>query len=385
MTQIKAIHVTHNAQLADVAAQLRDKPLLAIDTEFQRETTFYPLAGLLQLGDAQHQYLIDPLTVDDWSPLRELFAPIESLRRESLGRESLGQGKPCVLHACGEDLEVFARVVDAVPSALFDTQVGAALAGFGFSLSYQALVRECLGIEVEKEQTRSDWLRRPLSVEQCHYAALDIAHLPDVFACIAERLDKKNRLVWWQAEGNTALATSRDAIAPGQYYLKLSGGWRLRGVQIAALQQLCAWRELEARARNVPRGRILKDAQCLEIARVLPRTLAELAGTPELHPQLVRIEGEHILALIEAARELPPSAYPPAIGEPLRRELGDRLKQLRRLVEARARELDMAAEILARKRDCEMLLRTGALPDSLQGWRRDIIGEPLLALLRAMP
>lgn len=368
MTAVQPIHVASNAHLADVVAQLNDKPLLAIDTEFQRETTFYPIAGLIQLGDAQHQYLIDPLTIDDWLPLRELFA----------------RQKPYVLHACGEDLEVFTRVIDAVPATLFDTQVGAALAGLGFSLSYQTLVRECLGIDVEKEQTRSDWLRRPLSAEQCHYAALDIAHLPAVFDCIAERLDKKGYLSWWQAEGNAQLTTSRDAIVPEHYYLKLSGGWRLRGMQIAALQQLCAWREVEARVRNVPRGRILKDAQCLEIARVLPQSLAELAGTPDLYPHQVRVEGEKILALIAAARAMVASEYPLAIGEPLRRELGDRLKQLRQLVEARARELDMAPEILARKRDCEILLRTGLLPESLQGWRRDIIGEPLLELLQTM-
>jgi ribonuclease D len=368
MTSVQPIHITNNAQLADIAAQSCEKPLLAIDTEFQRETTFYPIAGLIQLGDAQHQYLIDPLTVDEWEPLRNLFA----------------QEKPCVLHACGEDLEVFARVADAVPNTLFDTQVGAALAGFGFSLSYQALVRECLDIEVEKEQTRSDWLRRPLSSEQCHYAALDIAYLPAVFDCIAERLDKKGRMHWWAAEGATMLSASRDAIAPEDYYLKLSGGWRLRGVQVAVLQKLCAWRETEARARNVPRGRILKDAQCLEIARVLPRTMAELAGTPELHPQQVRIEGEKVLSIVAAAREISANEYPAGIGEPLRRELGDRLKQLRAFVEARAQELDVAPESLARKRDCEMLLRTGALPDSLLGWRRDIIGEPLLAFLKAM-
>jgi ribonuclease D len=368
MTKVQAIHVTDNKQLAEIATQLHDKPLLALDTEFQRETTFYPIVGLIQLGDAQQQYLIDPLTIDDWSPLRELFT----------------QPKPHLLHACSEDLEVFARLLGVLPQRLFDTQIGAALAGFGFSLSYQALVRECLGIEVEKEQTRSDWLRRPLSVEQCHYAALDIAYLPDVFARIAERLDKLDRMVWWEAEGSAVLATSRDAVAPEQYYLKLSGGWRLRGVQVAALQQLCIWREAEARARNMPRGHILKDAQCLEIARVLPRALPELAGTPELHPQQVRIDGQKILGLVAAALEFSSAQYPPAPAEPLRRELGDRLKRLRQLVEERAKELGISAEILARKRDCEFVLRTGELPAALQGWRRAIIGEPLLALSKTM-
>ena len=368
ITNVAPVHVTANAQLAELACAWSERPLLALDTEFQRETTFYPIAGLIQLGDAQQQYLIDPLTIDDWSPLRTVFA----------------EAKPRVLHACSEDLEVFARLIGALPEKLFDTQVGAALAGFGFSLSYQALVRECLGIEVEKEQTRSDWLRRPLSVEQCHYAALDIAYLPAVFECIAERLDKNNRFNWWESEGAALLATSRNAILPTQYYLKLAAGWRLRGVQVAALQQLCAWREVEARARNVPRGRILKDAQCLEIARVLPSTLAELAGAPELHPQQVRLEGERILALIAVAKALPVAEHPAPIGEPLRRELGDRLKQLRQLVETRGQELQISAEILARKRDCEWVLRSGELPLSLQGWRREIIGEPLLALLKTL-
>lgn len=365
---VPPLHVTDNQQLAELAAQFCERPLLALDTEFQRETTFYPIAGLIQLGDAQQQYLIDPLTIDEWSPLRAVFA----------------QSKPHVLHACSEDLEVFARLIGALPAMLFDTQVGAALAGFGFSLSYQALVKECLGIEVGKEQTRSDWLRRPLSDEQCHYAALDVAYLPEVFACIAERLDKTNRMAWWESEGRTTLAASRDAVALEHYYLKVSGGWRLSGIQVLVLQQLCLWREHEARARNVPRGRILKDAQCLEIARMLPRTAAELAGTPELHPQQVRIDGPKILDIIAAARQASPADYPLAPPAPLRRELGDRLKQLRQLVEERAQELNIAPEILARKRDCETLLRSGTLPDALLGWRREIIGEPLLALLHMM-
>lgn len=362
------VHVASDASLEEFAAAWSAAPLLALDTEFQRETTFYPIPGLVQIGDADRQYLLDPLAIGEWEPLRR----------------ALRNSAPKVLHACSEDLEIFAQLTGDIPQPLFDTQVGAALAGFGFSLSYQALLKNCLDIEVGKEHTRSDWLRRPLSDEQCHYAALDVAYLPAVYARIAERLDALDRFAWWEEEGRRTVAASREQIAPENYYLKLSGAWRLRGPQVAALRQLCHWRETEARARNVPRGRIVKDAQCIDIARLLPNSLAELAAVPELHPQQVRLEGETILDLIAQARRMPAAECPPSLPAPLPREAGEHLKRLRRLVESRAAELDVPAEILARKRDCETLLRSGELPAALQGWRYSIIGEPLLALQKTL-
>lgn len=366
MSAADFIYIDSNAQLADVAEQCADARLLALDTEFQRETTFYPIAGLIQLGNGDHQYLIDPLKIDDWAPLQTL----------------LNNSSYKLLHACSEDLEVFARLCNTLPQPLLDTQIGAALAGFGFSLSYQALVKACLDIEVGKEQTRSDWLRRPLSTEQCHYAALDVAYLPPIFEVIADRLQQKNRFDWWLQEGAGTIAASRDATAPEYYYLKLSGGWRLRGAQVAVLRELCAWREREARRRNVPRGRIVKDAQCIDIARLLPRNAAELSAVPELHPQTQRVDGENILGIVEIAQQISAAEWPAPVSAPLPREWGDRLKKLRQLIDERARELDIPAELLARKRDCEMLLRTGELSDALRGWRFPIVGEPLLALHR---
>jgi ribonuclease D len=368
MTQPAHIaHVVDNRQLADLAEHWSEARLLALDTEFQRETTFYPIAGLIQLGVEQRQYLIDPLAIDDWEPLQRAFTG----------------AVPKVLHACSEDLEIFAQLIDVIPQPLFDTQIGAALAGLGFSLSYQALVKNCLDIEIGKEHTRSNWLQRPLSAEQCHYAALDVAYLPDVFAIIAERLRKLDRFVWWEEEGRRTVAVSREQIAPHQYYQKLSGAWRLRGTQVAALQQLCNWREVEARARNVPRGRIVKDPQCIEIARLLPQSLAELGSIEDIHPQLVRNDGARILEIVELAQQTLAVEWPAVLPAPLPREWGTRMKRMRELVEARALELNISPEILARKRDFEILMRTGELPPSLQGWRKSIIGEPLLALHRA--
>jgi ribonuclease D len=362
------IYVDNNAQLAELAEHWRVSPLLALDTEFVRETTFYPIAGLLQLGDEHQQYLIDPLCIDDWAPLQQLFAT-DFYK---------------VLHACSEDLELFSRLLGMAPQPLFDTQVGAALAGIGFSLSYQALVQTCLGIEVEKEQTRSNWVHRPLTAAQCHYAALDVAYLPTIFAQLAERLTALGRFEWWREDGERTVVASQVQLAPEQYYLKLGAAWRLQGPQLAVLQQLCVWREQQARERNVPRGRIVKDPQCIEIARCLPRTLNELAAVAELHPQQIRSEGAQLLELVASARELPAVDYPAAPEAPLPREWGERLKRLRQLIAERALDLNMPAEVLARKRDCEWLLRTGELPDSLLGWREQTIGAPLLSLLKSI-
>lgn len=365
---VEPIHVRENTQLAQLAEKWREAPLLALDTEFVRETTFYPIAGLLQLGDTEQQYLIDPLAIDDWTPLRDLF----------------GGGAPKVLHSCSEDLELFHRLLGTAPQPLFDTQVGAAMAGMGFSLSYQAVVQACLGIEVGKDQTRSDWLQRPLSPAQCHYAALDVAYLPAVFAQLAERLTQLGRFDWWREDGERIIAASSVQPEPSRYYLKLGAAWRLRGPQLAVLQQLCSWREHEARARDVPRGRIIKDPQCIEIARCMPRTPGELAGCAELHPQQVRHDGAALLELIERALALPTSQHPPAPEAPLPRDEAERLKRLRDLVTARAVDLGLAPEVLARKRDCELLLREGVLPESLKGWREAEIGAPLLSLLKTM-
>lgn len=362
MTASEPRHITSNAALAEHCEQWRQHALITLDTEFVRETTFYPIPGLVQVGVDGLQYLVDPLAIDDWGPLQSLLAdPI-----------------PKVLHACGEDIEVFQRLLGVVPQPMYDTQVGAALTGWGFGLGYQALVQQVLGIHVDKEHTRSNWVARPLSPEQCHYAALDVAYLPELYARISERLDRLGRLTWWREEGERAVRLGLRQADPAMYYQKLGAGFRLRGRQVAVLQQLCLWRETEARRLNMPRGRILKDAECLEVARRLPQSVVELGRIPDMNPQHVRAFGVAVLALIESVGIDAEATAP--IEAPLPREWGSRLNRLRELVAERAKELDLPPELLVRKRDCEYLLRTGQLPEPLQGWRFAAVGEDLLTL-----
>lgn len=363
---MSALWIADDAALAAHCVQWSQLPAdaaLALDTEFVRETTFFPIPGLLQVDADGAQFLIDPLRVTDWQPLRDLFAAT----------------MPKVLHACGEDLEVFQQLLGAVPQPLYDTQVGAALAGIGSGLGYQALVQQVLGVQVDKEHTRSNWLQRPLSAEQCHYAALDVAHLPAVFDHLRERLQALGRFEWWREEGERALRQSRSVVAPEDYYRKLSAGFRLQGRQVLALKELCAWRERMARERNVPRGRILKDPEILEIAKRLPSNSNELARVPDLDSQRRVAQADAVLTLLREVAGADEAQIPPPVDAPLPREWNGRLSRLRDIVATRAAELGLPAEILARKRDCERVLLDRALPETLGGWRKNIIGDELLA------
>lgn len=351
--------------LVEAAAEWRSVAVVALDTEFVRESTFYPIPGLVQLGTEAGCWLLDPLRITDWSPLSEIFADQKIIK---------------TAHACSEDLELFLLLVGTLPQPLFDTQVGAALAGHGFGLSYQALVDRLLGIAVEKDHTRSNWIARPLSEAQCHYAALDVAWLGPMYRHLASELAERERLEWWREEGERLIATAGDAVAPEAYYRKLSAGWRLRGMQVAALQALCDWRERKARQQDVPRGWLLKDHECLEIARRLPMSMAELAQVPELQPKRLREHGSTVLAILEAVRDSDPASWPEPVASPLSREESGRLKRMRNWCDARAAELGVAPEMMARKRDCEQLLRSGQLPPTLLGWRQPLVAAELLKI-----
>ena len=160
------VWISQDHELAELCERLRGQAAVAVDTEFMRTDTFYPIAGLIQLGDGKVCYLVDPLSITDFSPLRELMLDEKVVK---------------VLHSCSEDIEVFVSLLGEVPSPIFDTQIAAAFAGLGFSLGYAGLVKAVLNIDVPKDETRSDWLQRPLSESQIKYAALDVAHMLIVY------------------------------------------------------------------------------------------------------------------------------------------------------------------------------------------------------------
>ncbi|WP_260955621.1 ribonuclease D [Pseudomonas citri] len=360
--------VRDNDSLGQLCTEWQQLPFVALDTEFMRVDTFYPIAGLLQIGDGKRAYLIDPLTIDDWQPLAALLENPAVLK---------------VLHACSEDLEVLLRLTGSLPSPLFDTQLAAAYLNLGFSMGYSRLVQEVLGIELPKGETRSDWLQRPLSETQISYAAEDAVHLAEVFIQLRPKLSDE-KFAWVLEDGAELVSNLRREVDPYEVYREAKLAWKLSRAQLAVLRELCAWREREARARDLPRNRIIREHSLWPLARTQPDNLGALAKIEDMHPRTVRQDGQFLLDLIQRAASIPPEQWPPAVAEPLPIEASALVKRLRALGQAEAERLGIAPELMLRKKTLEALIKSGfpegpyQLPDSLRGWRRELMGQALL-------
>lgn len=360
--------IRDNDSLGQLCAEWQQLPFVALDTEFMRVDTFYPIAGLLQVGDGERAYLIDPLTIDNWQPLAALLENPAVVK---------------VVHACSEDLEVLLRLTGSLPAPLFDTQLAAAYLNLGFSMGYSRLVQEVLGIDLPKGETRSDWLQRPLSETQISYAAEDAVHLAEVFVKLRPKLSD-DKYVWVLEDGAELVANLRREIDPNEVYRDAKLAWKLSRAQLAVLRELCAWREKEARARDLPRNRIIREHSLWPLARTQPDNLGALAKIEDMHPRTVRQDGQFLLDLIKRSGSVSPDQWPPAVPEPLPVDAAVLLKQLKAIGQAEAERLNIAPELMLRKKTLEALLKSGfpngpyQLPDSLRGWRRELMGQALL-------
>ncbi|WP_144966856.1 ribonuclease D [Pseudomonas sp. DE0010] len=360
--------IRDDLSLAEHCRDWRQLPYVAVDTEFMRVDTFYPKAGLIQIGDGKCAFLIDPLLIANWQPLAELIEDRNVVK---------------VLHACSEDLEVLLRLTGKLPQPLFDTQLAAGYLNLGFSMGYSRLVQEVLGIDLPKGETRSDWLQRPLSETQVSYAAEDAVHLAELFSALRARLSD-DKYAWVLEDGAELVAQLRREVQPDSLYREVKLAWKLSPQQLAVLRALCAWREREARLRDVPRNRILKEHALWPIAKSQPTNLAALARIDDMHPRTLRQDGETLLQLIKHAASLPAEQWPEPLPEPLPIEASGILKQLRAVGQAEGQRLGIAPELMLRKKTLEALLKSGypdgpyTLPDSLRGWRRERMGQALL-------
>ncbi len=354
--------------LALHCAQWQSLPFVALDTEFMRVDTFYPIAGLIQIGDGTRAYLIDPLTIDNWQPLAALLENPAVVK---------------VLHACSEDLEVLLRLTGSLPAPLFDTQLAAAYLNLGFSMGYSRLVKEVLDLDLPKGETRSDWLQRPLSETQISYAAEDALHLAEVYVLLRPRLSDE-KYAWVLEDGAELVANLRREVDPYEVYRDAKLAWKLSRDQLAVLREICAWREREARARDLPRNRIVREHALWPLAKTQPDNLVSLARIEDMHPRTVRQDGEFLLDLIKRAGSVPPEQWPAAVPEPLPVEAAALIKRLRAIGQVYAEQLNMAPELMLRKKTLEALVKSGfpngpyQLPDSLRGWRRELMGQALL-------
>jgi ribonuclease D len=365
-----AQHLATEEALAAAARRWMAAPAVALDTEFVRERTFYPRLGLIQVADGQATYLLDPLAVRDLGPLAELCRAGGTLK---------------VLHSASEDVEVFYRALGVVPEPLFDTQVAAGLAGAGSALGYQRLLAALLGVELSKGETRTDWLARPLSAAQLAYAAEDVTYLLPLYDRLRQELAALGRLDWALADSAAVLDVGRLAVDPEGGFRRVRGAGRLDRRQLAVLRALAAWRDREARQRDLPRSFVLRDEALLELAVRQPATGEDLRRVAGIEPSQAARDGSAWLEAIRGAMdldaaELPAEAWRPPSSTAVR----GLERRLREVVRERAAALSLPPELLAPRRALDAVLRSALcdpeprLPRDLGGWRREVVGEELL-------
>jgi len=358
-------------ELSAACARLAHHPFITIDTEFIRETTFWPELCLVQVASTDEAVLIDPLAKGiDLAPLFNLLADKNVLK---------------VFHAARQDIEIFYKLTGKVPEPVFDTQVAAMVCGFGDAIAYDQLVKRISGAHIDKSSRFTDWRQRPLSDRQLSYALADVTHLRDVYADLHERLKSENREHWVAEEMGVLTAPETYDLKPEDAWTRLKLRVR-KPVELQILKNIAAWREREARSRNQPRRRILKDDAIYEIAQQQPQTPEALARLRSLNKGIERssIAAPLVRAVTDALEmdkdDLPAIPRPPASPE----GTSAAVDLLRVLLKLAAEEHSVAQKIIATTDDLEQIAIHGDQADiaALKGWRREVFGEKALRTVR---
>lgn len=359
--------IDHPEALNALVADWAGAPWIGLDTEFMRERTYYARLCLIQLAGPRGVAIVDPIALGDW---RALFALLDD------------PGSVKILHAAGQDLELLHQARPGrLPAPLFDTQIAAALLGHPPQSGYGALVQKTLGIALPKLHARSDWSRRPLSDAELTYAADDVHHLAALRERLTEALARAGRLSWVEAEHAALADPARYRIDPERAWLRIGAGRMLTPAGQGALRALAAWRERAAEARDLPRQWLLKDGVLLHWAEHRPDSVSGLTDGVEVSPALLQRHAAEWLAAIQDGAALPPEISPAPY--PFPAALEQRLKRLGRIVGSSAEALGLDGAILAPRRELEALVLGARDTAVLRGWRREIVGEALLAALDA--
>ena len=357
--------------LSAFCKRLREHPFITVDTEFMRERTYWPILCVVQLAGPDEAQAIDALA-DGLSlePLFELMADTRVLK---------------VFHAARQDLEIFFNLADRLPEPVFDTQVAAMVCGFGDSVGYETLAAKLAKARVDKSSRFTDWAIRPLSERQIDYALSDVTHLRTIYEKLAQKLAANGRRRWLDEE--MAILTARQTydIDPNETYRRIKGRGQ-GGRYLAVLRELAAWREREARSRDLPRNRVLRDEALVEIAHHTPTTPDELARTRGLgHKMAQSAGGAAILRAVKQGLDLPEADCPrPEPKHDLPRGLGPVIDLLKVLLKMKCEQFEAAQKLIASSADIERIAAHGEDADvrALGGWRREVFGEDALRLRR---
>ncbi|BBE70652.1 ribonuclease D [Oharaeibacter diazotrophicus] len=362
--------ITTISALAEACTHLARFDAVTVDTEFLRETTFWPKLCVVQMASPERAFVVDALAPGlDLSPFFDL------MRDEAVLK---------VFHAARQDIEIIWHLGGFVPHPVFDTQVAAMVCGFGDSISYDQLVARVSGAHIDKTHRFTDWTRRPLSASQLAYAEADVTHLRDVYRHLAATLERKGRTDWVAEEMEVLTSPETYRSDPDEAWLRLR--MRLKkSRELIVLKEVAAWREREAQGRDVPRSRVLKDDTLFEIATHAPTTVAALGELRTVPRGWERSRaGEDVVAAVTRALEIPKEQWPRAPkGRQAPEGSGAVVDLLKVLLKQVSDDEGVAAKIIATVDELEEIAADdGADVPALRGWRRELFGERALAVKR---
>lgn len=335
---------------------------IGVDTEFMRERTFFSQLCLIQVSSAKEIVCVDPLTKVNLSDFWKRFC-----------------GQKWVLHSARQDIEVIYQTSGRMPEAIFDTQVAAALLGYQPQMGYGNLVQELFRVELKKSHTRANWAARPLPGEYLDYAAEDVEYLLPAHEVLTDRLERKGRFGWAESDSALMLDPALYEIDPGSAISRVKGAAKLTGKRRAAASALAEWRETLALAKDLPRQWVLRDRVLLAIAYAMPATISDLSRIQDLPAKILSRSGTEILKVVSDGTASGSDYRPPGAPSEAQKSL---LKDMQRIVADCARDLELAAETIASKKELSAAVISGSYQSRVfAGWRRELVGDRLKSML----
>lgn len=355
-------------QLAACCEQFSGSQFLCVDTEFHREKTYYPELALIQIASESQAVCIDPLKLPDLQPLLKLLLDASIIK---------------VFHAAQQDIEIFYHHFDTIPQPVFDTQIAATLLGYGDQIGYAALIKDALNIEVDKSQTRTDWMQRPLKQKQLDYAASDVIYLAQAYPLLVSQLNQHQRLDWLDDDFATLSNKNQYHVDVENCWKKVKGHQRLHGQQLAILQSIASWRETTAQQRNIPKRRIISDDVLIDIARQKTDSIQKILALRSINSS--RINKNDITALatqVEKGLNQNKESWPSLPKKPKLTANDDALVDcLTGILKIQAYQHKISHSIIASRKQLEALARGERELPLLSGWRKHHGGKILLDFL----
>lgn len=367
--------ITTNTALEDVCKAASEVSQIALDTEFVRIRTYYPHLGLIQMYDGKQISLIDPLTITEWTPFVELLTNPAVLK---------------YLHAGSEDLEVFSHQFGCVPTPMIDTQVVAAFLGYPISCGFATLVEKYEHIALDKSESRTDWLARPLTEKQCQYASGDVFYLLPLAKKLIAQAQEAGYMDAIVDECEMITERRQETVSPELAYRDIGNAWQLRGQQLACLKMLAEWRLNQARARDMALNFVVREEHLWSVARYLPTSLAELDAL-SLSGQEIRCHGRRLLDFVAKAKQIKDEDCPEPIGNLIEQpNYKKAFKAIKTVIQEVSEGQRYNPELLASRRQINQLLnihwkiKTGE-PELLSRWRKALLAEKITAILAQYP